>query len=70
MKAQDKWKFGKGDLVESVWRCSARSGQHLGIVMNVEIPLEEDRHDVLVQWNDGDVDWEMPSELKLVAKAK
>ena len=71
MKTQDKWKLGKGDLVEWVGATVGEwGGQHLGIVINIDIPLEEDSHDIFVQWNDGDKDWERPSNLKLVAKAK
>jgi len=62
-------KFNKGDLIEWIAEPSP-SGQHLGIVMNTEIPQEEDNWGVFVQWNDGDKEWERPSNLKLVVKAK
>ena len=64
-------KFNIGDLVE--WAAATipdQMDQQLGIIMNTEIPQEEDRHDVFVQWHDGDKEWERPSNLKLVVKAK
>ena len=59
----------KGDLIE--WAGDIddeRSGQ-LGIVTSVEDEPVSYLNNIFVQWHGGIRHWEMPSNLKLLAKA-